>query len=362
MTSDPHIERFRIYMEQEKGLSILTIEAYCSDLRQFSEFMGYRPLSEVRSRHVSEFQAHVLDSGITARSLARKISTLRIFYNFLLRDGVIKFNPTSHAVIPRAWKVLPKALTKEEIDAVLYPGYLTANFNHSIRDQAILELLYASALRVSELIDLKLRDLDLMHRCVRVLGKGNKERIAPFGEKAANAIKQYLPLRRPVLSPWMFLGRRGEQLTRQRIWQIVAARFPGKHVHPHMLRHSCATHLLQNGANLRVIQEILGHSDISTTQLYTHLDMTQLAKALKGFHPRNTRKADQLKLQLEVRESQLLPGIVICDQCQNPATEGHTRCDLHRRLNNEAAKRSRKNKRMAALYEDCLKSLSGGAA
>ena len=234
------------------------------------------------------------------------LSALRHFYRYLLLDGRIQHDPTLNIESPRQWKVLPKSLAKDEIEATLAAPVVarteTANsMEMALRDRAILELLYAGALRVSELVSATLEDLKLEAGYMLVRGKGDKERIVPLGRAAQDALREYISQGRPCFfrkngrggnrsasSPFLFVSAGGRKLTRQRIWQLVgqASAPSGRHASPHMLRHSCATHMVENGADLRTVQTILGHADISTTQVYTHLALDRLRSVYQKHHPR----------------------------------------------------------------------------
>src|SRR5208282_314674 len=237
-----------------------------------------------------------------AGSVARKLSALRHFYKYLLLDRYIASDPTLNIDTPRQWKVLPKSLAADEVEAVLQgpPRAKDDRLSQALtgRDRAMLEVFYAGALRVSEVINLKLEDLKLELGYVLVHGKGDKERIVPLGRAAQEMVQQYLRDARPVLaagksSPFLFVARGARSITRQRVWQVVndASAQSARHASPHMLRHSCATHMVENGADLRTVQTILGHADISTTQVYTHLALDRLNRVYKQHHPRSKSRA-----------------------------------------------------------------------
>ncbi len=319
MQNERVIADFAGYLRVERGLAPLTISAYRRDLQQFADFVAKKdkPLNSVTRADVRNYLESVSDS-LDGRSIARKLSTLRHLYKFLLRDGMIAEDPTLNIDSPSQWKVLPKALSNGEVEAMLKvrPAKLgTAKAAMALRDRAILELLYAGALRVSELTSLKLADLKLDAGYILVKGKGDKERIVPLGKSAQAVLQSYLTEARPQLlprrsrseplrdagalrkttasgemqsSPVLFIARGGKGLGRLRIWQIVSeiAKQAGRHASPHMLRHSCATHMVQNGADLRTVQSILGHADISTTQVYTHTAIDHLKDVYRKHHPR----------------------------------------------------------------------------
>ncbi len=285
------------YLRIEKGLAPLTLSAYKSDITQFAEFLNQRKrdLLGARREDVREFIQQLFANSVDGRSVGRKLSALRHFYKFLLLDKAIARDPTLNIDSPKQWKVLPKSLARSEIETILGgPGRTTKGASTiSLRDRAMLEVFYAGALRVSEVAGAKLEDLKLETGYILVRGKGDKERIVPLGRSAQNALTAYMKESRPKLaggksSPFLFLGRGARALTRQRIWQLVqaAAAVAGRRASPHMLRHSCATHMVENGADLRTVQTILGHSDISTTQVYTHVALDRLKNVYRNHHPR----------------------------------------------------------------------------
>jgi integrase/recombinase XerD len=312
---------FLDYLRIEKGLAPLSISAYTTDILQFCEFMEKpkRLLLTARRKDVREFMQQLFSHQVDGRSVGRKLSALRHLYRYLLLDKKIEHDPTLDIESPRQWKVLPKSLARDEVESTLAsPAATLANGQrHSkdaaalaARDRAMLELLYAGALRVSEMVNATLDDLKLEAGYMLVRGKGDKERIVPLGRPAQDALSEYLAQARPALagmretkqakdgertvaistknSPLLFIARGGRRLTRQRVWQMVgaASASSGRHASPHMLRHSCATHMVENGADLRTVQTILGHSDISTTQVYTHLALDRLRTVYQKHHPR----------------------------------------------------------------------------
>jgi integrase/recombinase XerD len=294
------INSFLDYLKIEKGLAALTVSAYQSDLAQYSEFLQKRKraLRDARRQDVRDFLNSLLSNEVDGRSVARKLSTLRHFYKYLLLDRYIEADPTLNIDTPKQWKVLPKSLAKDEVESVLQgpPRAKDDRLSQALamRDRAILEVFYAGALRVSEIINVKLEDLKLEMGYVLVRGKGDKERIVPLGRAAQEVVQTYLRDARVVLvagksSPTLFVARGGKRITRQRVWQLVKAASgqSGRHASPHMLRHSCATHMVENGADLRTVQTILGHADISTTQVYTHLALDRLNRVYKQHHPRS---------------------------------------------------------------------------
>ena len=293
------LRAFCDFLRIQKGLATSTVSAYTIDVEQFAEFLSKtrRNLLEANRQDVKDFLQHLFSNSLDGRSVARKLSALRHLYRYLLLDRRVKSDPTLNLDSPRQWRVLPKALTREEVATMLNPGdsHIHSQIPKSLalRDRAMLEVLYAGALRVSELVGVKLEDLKLELGYVLVRGKGDKERIVPLGASAQSAISAYLKHRRECKpdirsSSYLFPGTRGRKLTRQRAWQIVqrASHATGRHASPHMLRHSCATHLVENGADLRTVQTILGHADISTTQIYTHVALDRLKSVYQKHHPR----------------------------------------------------------------------------
>ena len=301
MPSNPNsglVSRFLDYLKIERGLARLTIAAYASDITQFAGFLQKRKrtLASARREDVRDFLQQLFANQVDGRSVARKLSTLRHLFRFLLLDKHIDHDPTLNVDSPKQWKVLPRSLARDEMETMLRgceAPRTAAGQALFVRDRAILEMLYAGALRVSEVIGVKLEDLKLDLGCVLVRGKGDKERIVPLGRLAQESVETYVNTARSVLanrkcSPLLFLARGARPLTRQRVWQLVrtASTATGRHASPHMLRHSCATHMVENGADLRTVQTILGHADISTTQVYTHVALDRLKSVYQKHHPR----------------------------------------------------------------------------
>jgi integrase/recombinase XerD len=293
------VDGFLDYLKIEKGLAPLTVAAYTTDIGQFAAFLEKhkRTLLNAQRKHVREFIQQLFGNSVDGRSVGRKLSALRHLYRYLLLDKMVEHDPTLNIDSPKQWKVLPKALARDEMDAMLTSPRANSSRKDAeaiaARDRAMLEVFYAAALRVSEIVGVKLEDLKLDLGCLLVRGKGDKERIVPLGKGAQDALADYMKNARGVLangknSPLLFLGRGGRKLTRQRVWQMVRAASvsAGRNASPHMLRHSCATHMVENGADLRTVQTILGHSDISTTQVYTHLVLDRLKSVYQKHHPR----------------------------------------------------------------------------
>jgi integrase/recombinase XerD len=320
MASDANarvLSGFLDYLRVERGLAKLTIAAYTSDLAQFAEFLEARHLllTLARREDVRDFIQELFSNQLDGRSVGRKLSAIRHLYRYLLLDGKVEKDPTLNIDSPKQWKVLPKSLSRDEVESMLRgrvakgiapegaepggtPRALTARAQAlAARDRAMLELLYAGGLRVSEVAGARLEDLKLDLGYILVQGKGDKERIVPLGAPAQHALQQYLKIGREVLankksSAFLFLGVGARRLSRQRLWQLVgqASLASGRHSSPHMLRHSCATHMVENGADLRTVQTILGHADISTTQIYTHVALDRLKSVYAKHHPRAKAK------------------------------------------------------------------------
>ncbi len=300
------IQGYLTYLRVEKGLRPLTCEAYRRDLLQCAEYLekadGF--LASAKHEDLAGFIAHLQAHQVEARSRARKLSCLRGLYRWLLLDKRIAYDPTIHLETPAGWKVLPKSLSEVEVATMIdQAGHRSADSSaesctpQSLRDRAMLELLYGGGVRVSELADLAVEDVSLQQGQMLVRGKGDKERIVPLGQPAIQALTEYLQhgrvrLLRKSNVRQVFLSQRGRPLTRQTIWSIV------KHVNhrasPHMLRHSCATHMVEHGADLRTVQTLLGHADISTTEIYTHLALGRLKAVHREHHPRGSRMQAQV--------------------------------------------------------------------
>ena len=289
------VEEFLSYLELERGLSATTRASYAQDLVLFTEFLGRQRLgafTQVRAVHVRAFLQWLRESR-SPSTVARKLAAVKGLFRFLQGQRVIEASPTAFIETPRLWRRLPQTLRVEEVGRLLESVQAEGL---GLRDRAMLELLYGSGLRVSELVSLTRESCHFEAGFIRCLGKGNKERIVPLGRSAEQAIARYLKTERPLLvarrpeAPWLFVNRRGGRLSRQRVWQLLRryakAGLITKSIGPHTLRHSFATHLLERGADLRTVQELLGHADISTTQRYTHVDRSRLKTIHEQFHPR----------------------------------------------------------------------------
>ena len=291
------LREYLAYLRVEKGLRPLSCEAYACDLLQFGEYLEQQTatLQGAARRHVAGFLEHLTQHGVESRSAARKLSCLRGFYRWLLLDKRIRIDPTLNLESPATWKVLPKSLAVTEVGAILKRAESAALAPQAdavaLRDRAILELLYAAGLRVSELTGLNVADLSLEAGRALVRGKGDKERIVPLGRAAIEAIRLYLERGRPSLekrpASRLFLSARGQGLSRGWVWKLVKRCDAA--ASPHRLRHSCATHMVERGADLRTVQTLLGHADIATTQVYTHLALGRLKAVHRQHHPRATR-------------------------------------------------------------------------
>ncbi len=289
------IREFLAYLRVEKGLRPLSCDAYERDLLQFAEFLEPLRLPDATQAKVAGFLEHLAKHGVESRSAARKLSCLRGFYKWLLLDKRIRRDPTLNLETPATWKVLPKSLAMQEVEGMLERSAMRADGAPAnalaLRDRAILELLYAAGLRVSELTGLNVADLSLDAGRALVRGKGDKERIVPLGRAAVEALEKYLQHGRPALAKRptsrLFLSERGQPLGRGWVWHLVKQ--SDEAASPHKLRHSCATHMVERGADLRTVQTLLGHADIATTQVYTHLALGRLKAVHRAHHPRAKR-------------------------------------------------------------------------
>ncbi len=297
MTLDDAIDGFLIHLRTERNLASNSVQAYSRDLAQFSEHLDGRQAESISPEEIADFMLALLDQGIKKRSIARKVSSIRGLFKYLRILEIITKDPTAHIDSPKYGKRVPDVLTFAEVEALIEaPNVLTPE---GLRDRAMLEVLYATGLRVTELVTLRQREVDLRAGWVRVIGKGSKQRIVPIGEVAAEAIENYVATGRGALlaasggpgsSPMLFVTRRGSEMTRQGFWKnlkryVVLAGID-KEISPHKLRHSFATHLLERGADLRVVQSLLGHADIGTTQIYTHVAKERLKAIHAEHHPR----------------------------------------------------------------------------
>lgn len=295
---DLQLKDFIHYLLVEKGLSKNTLVSYERDLKSYIHYIqsseNINSLQEVQRIQIVHFLGFLRDQGKSSKTIARHVASIRSFHQFLLREKVVDHDPSVHIDRPKLERSLPKVLSLKEVERLLDSP--KANDHYGVRDKAMLELLYATGIRVSELIGLNIEDAHLTMGFVRCIGKGNKERIIPLGKTASDAIQKYLDEARPLfvskkyMDKALFLNHHGKRLTRQGFWKILKRLTTEagiqKELTPHTLRHSFATHLLENGADLRAVQEMLGHADISTTQIYTHVTKTRLKDVYSQFHPR----------------------------------------------------------------------------
>lgn len=290
------IETFITYLSVERGLARNSILSYKKDLYSYADFLKNRPglsLSKTTRSDITNFMLSQKDRGLSANSISRRLAAIRMFYRFLVRERILKSDPSSLIDSPKLWKKIPETLSVNEIESLLaQPDIRDVQ---GIRDKAILEVLYATGMRVSEAVHLKTDDINVEVGFLRCIGKGNKERIIPLGKKAIASITRYLQASRTRLlkqkaSEFIFVSRFGKKLSRQSLWKLIkkyarSARIK-KPIRPHILRHSFATHLLERGADLRSVQEMLGHANIATTQIYTHINKDRLKAIHRMFHPR----------------------------------------------------------------------------
>ncbi|HXC94469.1 MAG TPA: tyrosine recombinase [Edaphobacter sp.] len=298
------VREYVAYLRVEKGLRPASCEAYQRDLEQFAEHVEGRDglLVGATQEDVRGFLEGLRGHAVESRSIARKLSCLRGFYRWLLMDKRIAGDPTVNVQSPDSWKVLPKSLAEGEVAEMLGRTGTAARGENAdglaLRDHAILELLYGGGLRVGEIVTLRVEDVHLDQGRVQVRGKGDKERIVPMGRAAVDALERYCSLGRPglvrsgkLLRRELFLSVRGNALTRQWVWEMVrGASGTGVKASPHMFRHSCATHMVEHGADLRSVQTFLGHADIATTQVYTHVALGHLKRVHREHHPRGKRR------------------------------------------------------------------------
>ncbi len=293
--TNPHIAAFLHYVRAEKGLSTNTILAYRRDMAKFAEFLEPRGISllEAERSDVVDFLSSLYTRGLDSRSVARQLVTLRNFYRFCLGDDLITKDPVANIESPKIYRTLPHFLSVDDVDKLLAQPDVKTPIG--LRDKAMIELMYSTGLRVSELCGLCVSDIQMNAGTLRCIGKGNKERMVPVGRKALATLTAYLRDSRPKLlrdqsSPYLFLGRQGRKIHRIQFWMLLKeyGKMAGlrESLNPHMLRHSFATHLLDHGADLRSVQLMLGHADISTTQIYTHVVEERLKQVYKAHHPR----------------------------------------------------------------------------
>ncbi len=288
------VDEFLDWGRMERRLSLNTISSYSRDLNRFIEWLEGKSPLEVQRLDIQEYLSRMHESGLSSRSIARNLIVLRNFYKFLVRESYMQNDPCARIDIPQIPRRLPEVLTREEVERLLRVP--EGDSPRALRDRAILELFYASGLRVSELVGLSINDINLDHGYLITMGKGKKERIVPMGEVAVEAIREYLHKGKPFLdrknrTKKLFVNNRGGPLSRQGVWilirQMALKAGISRSISPHTLRHSFATHLLEGGADLRSVQTLLGHAAISTTQIYTHLDQHRIKREYDKKHPRS---------------------------------------------------------------------------
>jgi integrase/recombinase XerD len=292
---DPVVNRFLEAVWMERGLSPNTLAAYRADLTALGRWLDQRdiPIVKTSRNDLLGFIAFRVEAGARPRSTARQLSSFRRFFRYLVREGIVRDDPTAQIAMPKIGRSLPKSLSEEEVEALLTAPAVTDPLGH--RDRTMLEVLYATGLRVSELVNMKHNQVNLTQGVLRIVGKGNRERLIPLGEEAVRWLQQFIGgARLEILlerqTDFLFPTRRGDKMTRQAFWHIIKryARKAGvqKELSPHTLRHAFATHLLNHGADLRVVQMLLGHSDLSTTQIYTHVARERMKELHSQHHPR----------------------------------------------------------------------------
>lgn len=274
----------------EKGLSKNTVSSYKNDISSFSSWCDKEHLDRLKitDLNLNNYISNLFSTGLKSSSINRKISSIKHFYLFLLKKKVIKNSPADEITTPKQEKYLPTSMSEDEVESLL--GSPKSSIKIERRDKAMIEILYATGMRISELVNLKLTDIDFNRSVLKVFGKGSKERLVPYGEKAAEALRIYLEDRKKLDSKDVFLSNRGTRITRGAFWQRIKIYIKRENlkssISPHTLRHAFATHLLNRGADLRSVQILLGHSDLSTTQIYTHIAKKRLGEILKKHHPR----------------------------------------------------------------------------
>lgn len=290
------VDNFLSYLSVERNLARNTTVSYKRDLNFYMDFLSTRQidaLSKTTKNDIVDYMLYQKEKGLSANSICRRLAAIKVFYRFLVRERILKSDPTSLIESPKLWKKIPQTLSTNEVDALL--NQPNVRDRQGARDRAILETLYATGMRVSEAVNLKKDNVNMDIGFLRCVGKGNKERVIPLGKKAIISLKRYIEFSRPQLlknkeSELLFLNRFGKSISRQSLWKIIRRYAKEAHIkkpiRPHILRHSFATHLLEHGADLRSVQEMLGHANISTTQIYTHIDKERLKTIHKMFHPR----------------------------------------------------------------------------
>ena len=287
---DSNLRSFLNYLLVDKGLSKNTVKAYEADISSFFRWLINKDLEykNLQEEHINQYISFLFQKKMKSSSVNRKISSIKSFYIFLVKRNFIKNSPLNDVVTPKQEKYLPESMSEDEVDKLLNSPNVANKIEN--RDKAMIEMLYATGMRISELVNLKMTDVDMKRCVIKVFGKGSKERLVPFGETALDSLKAYLSERVQSSSKEIFLSNRGKKMTRVAFWQRVKIYLVRENlknsISPHTLRHAFATHLLNRGADLRSVQLLLGHSDLSTTQIYTHIAKQRLSDVLKKHHPR----------------------------------------------------------------------------
>ena len=287
---DSNLRSFLNYLLVDKGLSNNTVKAYEADISSFFQWLDNEDLKykNLQEDHINQYISFLFQRKMRSSSVNRKISSIKSFYIFLVKRNFVKNSPLNDLVTPKQEKYLPESMSEAEVDKLLNSPDVANKIEN--RDKAMIEMLYATGMRISELVNLKMTDVDMKRCVVKVFGKGSKERLVPFGETALDSLRSYLNEREQSSSKEIFLSNRGKKMTRVAFWQRVKVYLIRENlknsISPHTLRHAFATHLLNRGADLRSVQLLLGHSDLSTTQIYTHIAKQRLSDVLKKHHPR----------------------------------------------------------------------------
>lgn len=288
---DQNLRSFFNFLIIEKGLSKNTVKAYETDIKGFIKWVNKnnkQSLLDIKESSVNQYISYLFSLKLKSSSVNRKISSLKSFYLFLLKKKLIRYSPFSEVISPKQEKYLPASMSESEVEKLLNSPDVSKDIEQ--RDKAMIEMLYATGMRISELVNLKITDIDMNRSVIKVMGKGSKERLIPFGESASEALFNYLKIRKDSSSKEVFISNRGRKITRVAFWQRIKVYLLRENlkisISPHTLRHAFATHLLNRGADLRSVQLLLGHSDLSTTQIYTHIAKQRLGDVLKKHHPR----------------------------------------------------------------------------
>jgi len=288
---DQNLRSFFNFLIIEKGLSKNTVKAYETDIKGFIKWINKnnkQSLLNIKESSVNQYISYLFSLKLKSSSVNRKISSLKSFYLFLLKKKLIRYSPFSEVISPKQEKYLPASMSESEVEKLLNSPDASKEIEQ--RDKAMIEMLYATGMRISELINLRITDIDMNRSVIKVMGKGSKERLIPFGESASEALSNYLKIRKDSPSKEVFISNRGKKISRVAFWQRIKVYLLRENlkdsISPHTLRHAFATHLLNRGADLRSVQLLLGHSDLSTTQIYTHIAKQRLGDVLKKHHPR----------------------------------------------------------------------------